>query len=146
MGGGVIMNTDKDNTITTQVDETIKDTKSRKPSNRDMVKKMYLDDNKNYEEISEELGIAINTVKLYISQGGYSKNSRRKRKDKTPKEEVDESDSEDKIEPEEIEDEERPYMDIGNGYVVYEGKLMKKMTKEEFVKAMIEDRNRRFNE
>lgn len=140
------MNTDKDNTITTQVDETIKDTKSRKPSNRNMVKKMYLDDNKNYEEISEELGIAINTVKLYISQGGYSKNSRRKRKDKTPKEEVDESDSEDKIEPEEIEDEERSYMDIGNGYVVYEGKLMKKMTKEEFVKAMIEDRNRRFNE
>lgn len=139
MGGGVIMNADKNNT-------PVENIKVKKPSNRDMVKKIYLDDNKNYEEISEELGIAINTVKLYISQGGYSKNPRRKRKDKTPKEKVVESDPEDKIEPEEIEDDERPYMDLGNGYVVYEGKLMKKMTKEEFVKAMIEDQNRRLKE
>lgn len=65
------------------IDKIIPDTSEEpeveKISNRDKVKKLYLKDNKNYEEISQELGLSPSTVKLYISQGGYSRNPRRKR-------------------------------------------------------------------
>lgn len=105
-----------------------------KESSRDLVKRLYLDENKNYEEISEELGLSLNTIKLYITQGGYNKNPRHKRKSKVttkPKEVLEETKAKINVE--------KPYADIGEGYVIYEGRLMRKMTKEEFVEAMLRD-------
>lgn len=141
-GGGVIMNTDKI-TPDTPV-ETEEEQKVEKVSNRDKVKRLYLEDNKDYEEISQELGLSPSTVKLYISQGGYSRNPRRKRNRSPHKQAEDETVTDEEHQPKkEIENIEKPYEDIGDGYVIYNGRVMKKMTKEEFVRYMMAEQNKR---
>lgn len=56
--------------------------KEKKLSKKDMVKKLYLEDNKSYEEIAAEIGLTLGTVKFYVSSGGYCKEHRYKRKKK----------------------------------------------------------------
>lgn len=136
------MNTDK--IITDTPVKTKEEPKVEKISNRDKVKKLYLENNKNYEEISEELGLSISTVKLYISQGGYSRNPRRKRNRSPHKQsEAENITEEDHESKKKIENIEKPYEDIGDGYVIYNGRIMKKMTKEEFVRYMMAEQNKR---
>lgn len=136
-GGGVIMNIDK------IIPDTSEEPEVEKISNRDKVKKLYLKDNKNYEEISQELGLSPSTVKLYISQGGYSRNPRRKRNRSLHKQAEAEIAEEEHKPKKEIYNIKKPYEDIGDGYVIYNGRIMKKMTKEEFVRYMVAEQNKK---
>lgn len=116
-------------------------------NNRDLVKKLYLEDKKNYDEISSELGIAISTVKLYVSQGGYCRNPRPKRNRK--KKDIQEDTTDDDTHTEDVQESKTQYHtydNIGNGYYMRDdGKLCRKMTKQEFVDYMMAEMERRKN-
>lgn len=106
----------------------------------DMFRKMYIEDNMTAKQIAEATHYSIHTVRAYLNQAGCVKRNKKKVEEKqhdnnSVKYISKISETEEVIE--------KPYEPLYDDYVLYKGKLYRKLSYEESKQLLMEEQEKR---
>ena len=114
----------------------------------DLFCKLYIEDDMSVNQIAEITHYSVYTIRSYLSQAGCKKRKYNKNQNKN-KEQPDKikQQEKDSVEVYKSEDNvEKPYEPLYDNYVLYKGRVWKKLTGEELKQLLIKEQEKRYGE
>lgn len=109
--------------------------------------KLYMEDNMSVKQIAETTNYSVYTIRSYLSQAGCRKRKSNKNQSKNKEQQPDKINQQEKDYIEIFEDDvdiEKPYEPLYDNYVLYKGRVWKKLTSRELKRLLIEEQEKRY--